>query len=94
MAMIRRMFTRAIEGKLQHPGFPGGRVADGGPIPTVSHDTVLYVPPRDGVDDRELLADVGRRVLDAILSGHEVPSAERTSHIEARLREISEIPET
>jgi len=92
VAMIRRMFARAVEGELRHPRFPGGRAADGGPIPTVSHDTVLYVPPKDGVDDRELLAGVGRRVLDAILSGHDAPSAERVAHIERRLREISELP--
>ncbi len=92
VAMLRRLFGQAVEDKFVPRQFPGGRKADGGPIPTVSHDTVLYVPPKTDADDRELLAEVGERVLDAIESGHEVPSAERITHIEGLLREISEAP--
>jgi nitrite reductase/ring-hydroxylating ferredoxin subunit len=89
VAMLRRLYGKAIDGSFRPPAFPSGRTADGGPIPTISHDTVIHAPVPAGTDDREYLRDLGRRVLDVILSGHDVPTADRQAHIERGLRALA-----
>ena len=89
VAMHRQLIRRAIESRV-HPKGAAERQANGdGLIPTHSHDTILHVPAQAGGDDRALLRDLGRQVLDAILSGDELTGAARQQHIEREIGRLA-----
>ena len=58
------------------------------PVPLYSQDSVLEIPAREGEDDRKLIRDVGRRVLDIIRSGDPYAGAERIAYIKMQIREL------
>ena len=88
VALHRQLIRRAIDGGIHPAGAAERRRNADGLVPTHSHDTILHVPPRPGVDDREWLVELGRRVLDAILSGDAHAGAARQDHIERAIRDL------
>jgi nitrite reductase/ring-hydroxylating ferredoxin subunit len=87
VAMMRRILRRTIRGE-KVPTFPVGRAREERVRYTYAHDTVLRVPA-DGKDDEALCRAVGRKVIEAIRSGDDVPDLdERRAVIEQRLRAI------
>lgn len=75
---------RALAGGVEPP--PMARSAE--PVPTFTQDTVLRIPVRADRDDREVLADVSRRVVAVLLAHNAVAFPERDERIAAELREI------
>jgi hypothetical protein len=59
-----------------------------GIVPTYTSNTVLRVPMRNAGDDSELLRQVGRAVVDAVISGNRLSGARRVQHITAQLKTI------
>ena len=88
VAMWRRLCRKAVRGeievKAQQPR------ADGKPIHTYTHDTVLSIPHRGATEDRSLLRALGREVLAAILDGDAVSDAERAERIRSNLEAVKE----
>ena len=86
VAMWRRLCRKAIRGEIevtaQQPR------ADGKPIHTYTHDTVLEIPPKGKEDERSLLRSIGREVLAAILDGDSVPDEARAARIRANLESM------
>ena len=83
--MQRRLLKRAID-EAAKPAAPKGGAGNGRPIPTYVGDTVLRVPRQEGTDDRALLQQISRRVMEAIREGDRLTGEERQSHIENLLR--------
>ena len=86
VAMWRRLCRKALRGEIevtaQQPR------ADGRPIHTYTHDTVLAIAPKGQADERSLLRSIGRAVLAAILDGDSVPDEERAARIQANLEGV------
>lgn len=61
------------------------------PVPLYSQDSVLNIPPREGVDDRKLLRDVGRAVLGIIREGDQYIGEARIAHITAGIRNLEHV---
>ena len=89
VALHRQFIRKAIAGDIHSSGAAERKRNVDGLVPTHSHDTILYMPVAPGGDDRELLMELGRGVLDAILSGDELGGAARQAHIERRLGSFS-----
>ena len=89
VAMHRQLIRKAIEGRLHSNGAADRGTHDRRVIPTHSHDTILHVPAETGVDDTELLRELGRDVLAAILSGDAFTGSERDRHIKEEIGKLS-----
>ena len=87
VAMQRRLLKRAID-EAAKPAAPKGGAGNGHPIPTYVGDTVLRVPRQEETDDRALLQQISRRVMETIREGDRLTGEERQSHIENLLRGI------
>lgn len=57
------------------------------PIPLYSQDSILDIPKGEG-DDRKLMRDVGRAVLDIIRAGDRYSGDARINFITDRIREL------
>ena len=83
LSMYRRLCRRILRGEIalssQQPR------ADGKPIHTFTHDTVLQIPPRPDGDGPDFLRTIGQEVLAAILDGETVPDSERRARIRSNL---------
>ncbi len=92
VVMIRRMLANAInttrEGNVPAiPRLPAGETA----VRTYAHETVLRLPAADGLVDRKVLADFGRRAAKVFIDMDDIPSNCRDEvareRIDAILRE-------
>jgi hypothetical protein len=75
VVQLRRQLPRATERLVESPG------AVEGIVPIYTSNTVLRVPMRNSVDDRELLRQVGRAIVDAVVSGNGLSGAARRRYI-------------
>ena len=89
VAMHRQLIRKAMDGAIHPDGSAERLRGRDGLVPTHSHDTILYVPVDTGEDDREMLRELGRKVLTAILSGDEFSGRDRQSHIEKEIGRLS-----
>ena len=90
--MLRQVLRRAIRGE-KRPMVPTGDAGGRKVVYTYANDTVLRVPPRDGLNDDEVRRAVGRRVMAAVKSGDAVADANaREAHVVERLKEIEANP--
>ena len=85
VAMWRRLLRRAVRGEMEVTAQRSR--ADGDPLHTYTHDTVLEIAETPDEDARRLKA-VGRDVLEAILSGDAYEGEARRSHIRKALGEV------
>jgi len=81
--LCRQLLRDAVRGKTP----PNPRLADDS-VPVYTSDTVLRIDRRDEPEDRELLRQTARRVVDIMRECDEVPSGERQVHALRRLDEI------
>ena len=63
--------------------------ADGSPIRTYTHDTVLWVPREENGDDRLRLRELADRVTDIVTGFDELATDERQARIERELANLS-----
>ena len=87
--MLRRALRERIRalarGEDPHPHVP----ADGSPIRTYTHDTVLRVPPARNGDDRRCMRELADRVTDIVTGFDELAVVERQERIERELARLS-----
>ena len=87
--MLRRALRDRIRG-LARGEDPHSHVpADGSPIRTYTHDTVLRVPREEDGDDRLRLRELAERVTDIVTGFDELGIAERQARIESELAGLS-----
>jgi nitrite reductase/ring-hydroxylating ferredoxin subunit len=67
---------------------PADRRNSSGIVHTYTHDTVLCVPPRPGVDDDAMMRELGRKVIQAIFAGDAEEGTARQALIESGLRRL------
>jgi tert-butyl alcohol monooxygenase / tert-amyl alcohol desaturase len=79
----RQLLRDAVRGKTP----PDTRPADGS-VPVYTSDSVLRIARREGPEDRELLLQTGRRVVDIMRECDDVPFERRREHALRRLDEI------
>lgn len=84
---LRRMIRNGINSKTR-VAQPADKKRSNGVVHTYTHDTVLEIPPRAGIDDRAMMKEVGRRVLEAIFAGDKYEDHARQTEIESRLKQI------
>ncbi len=88
VALLRRLLRARIRHLAATGEAPDWCRADGGPIRTYTHDTVLRVPP-EADDDASLLGELARRVTDIVTGHDDFAVAERQARIEAALRSLA-----
>jgi phenylpropionate dioxygenase-like ring-hydroxylating dioxygenase large terminal subunit len=90
--MCRKLLRQAVRGKT--PPDKSRRAED--TLHMYTQDSVLYVPVRQETEDRELIKQVARQVLAAMMEGDALPSSARDAHIRRRLNNIEAafMPET
>ncbi len=89
VAMLRRQLRRAIrQATTGQPHLPLRGVGADGTVPTWTSNTVLRIPVRAGMDDRDLLREVGRKVRDAVIAADDLSGAARLAQIRANLTGI------
>lgn len=88
VSLFRRSFKKAVRSLAagQEPVQPSS--ISEAPIPTCAGDTVLKIPPRDGVDDVAIIDEVAREVMSRTTEANHLKGEERIAHIERRLREL------
>ena len=90
--MLRRALRDRIRG-LRAGEDPHSHIpADGSPIRTYTHDTVLWAPRQDNDDDRRRLRALADRVTDIVTGFDELAIAERQTRIERELAGLSSRP--
>ncbi len=89
VAMLRRMLRRPIRALAGGQEPKDEAMADDGPLPSYTHDTVLCMPPVPNGDDRQLLREVGRRVTEIILAADKHHGREREAQIRRKLRQLT-----
>lgn len=62
--------------------------AAGDSLPMYSQDSVLSIPMREGVDDRQLILQTGKQVLEIMKQADALPSDERDKHVRRRLDDL------
>lgn len=88
VVMLRRLLRREIE-KLDRGEAPQvSQVRSNGVTPTYCHDTVVNVPPQPGMDDRELLATIGRGVTDIVVNGAQQTEPDRDARVRALIQDL------
>lgn len=85
VAMFRRRLQKDIRAVVagQEPRVPKPTET---PRPTYAGDTVLYVPPVDGLDDEQRIRAISRQVVKQILAADNYPPPERDHQLQTELR--------
>tara|TARA_A100001037_G_scaffold242579_1_gene223058 strand:- start:9 stop:1388 length:1380 start_codon:yes stop_codon:yes gene_type:complete len=68
---------------------PADKKRSNGLIHTYTHDTILRIPEQPDVDDRVMMKELGRRVIEAIFAGDAYEDGERQAEIERGLKALT-----
>jgi phenylpropionate dioxygenase-like ring-hydroxylating dioxygenase large terminal subunit len=82
---LRRLIRKGIHSTTRHPQ-PADKKRHNGVVHTYTHDTVLNIPMRPDMDDRAMMKEVGRKVLQAIFAGDRHEDDLRQAEIERGLK--------
>ncbi|QTL02684.1 aromatic ring-hydroxylating dioxygenase subunit alpha [Aquabacter sp. L1I39] len=85
VVLFRKLLRRDIRRLATGEDIPLSRHRSNGLIPTYCHDTVLDLPPLEGVDDLELLEEVGRRVTEIVVEGDHHDGDDRLEAVRSKL---------
>ncbi len=89
VVLHRRLLRQAVRGETPpNPHFAAGLGTAERPVPSYVYDTVLKVPPVPGTDERDLIADVAKRVNDVVLDADDVVGPERQRIIAERIQAL------
>jgi hypothetical protein len=87
VVMLRRLLRREMQKLATDAPLHISQVRSAAHTPTYCHDTVLAIPMLAGRDDRELLAEIGRRVTEIVIHGDHHSSPNRAERIRALMRD-------
>ena len=85
---MRRILRKGARRAARVPQ-PADRKRADGTIHTYTHDTILRVPERAGVDDDAMMKELGRRVIQAIFAGDAHEGDARQAAIERGLKALA-----
>ena len=85
---MRRILRNGAHNETRVPQ-PADKKRDSGVIHTYTHDTILRIPERLDIDDRDMMLALGRGVIQAIFAGDAYESDERQAEIERGLKALA-----
>ena len=85
---MRRILRNGAHNETRVPQ-PADKKRDSGVIHTYTHDTILRIPERPDIDDRDMMLALGRGVIQAIFAGDAYESDERQAEIEQGLKALA-----
>ena len=84
VAMLRRLVRRGIRAVKAGKPFMSPPKSSDRIIPTYTSDSVLHIPPHNGAE-RELMRELGRKVVDVMLKSDHLDPVDREDHFEKEL---------
>ena len=87
VVMLRRLLRREMQKMAADEPLHVSQVKSGTHTPTYCHDTVLAIPMLPDVDDREILADIGRKVTEIVVQGDYQAAPDREQRVRALMRD-------
>jgi hypothetical protein len=90
VVMLRRLLRREMQKLASDAPLQVSELRSATHTPTYCHDTVLAVPLLAGRDDRELLAEIGRRVTQIVVEGDHHSAPDRTERVRALMRDYEQ----
>jgi hypothetical protein len=87
VVMLRRLLRREMQKMAADEPLHVSQVKSGTHTPTYCHDTVLAIPMLPDVDDREILADIGRKVTEIVVQGDYQAAPDRAQRVRALMRD-------
>lgn len=88
VSLYRRRVRRLIRDLADGRPVPQPQQVPASPVRTYGQDSVLHVPERPGTDDRKLLKELGRRVLNMQFEAEALPLDERDRTIIENLKTL------
>ena len=89
--MLLRKLLRAQIRRLAEGDAPQlSALRSDGTIPTYCHDTVVKLPPIDGINDDELVARVGREITRLVVEGEHHSRDDRPEMVQEKIRQLVE----
>jgi len=79
VAMLRRLVRRGIRAVKAGKPFMSTSKSSNRIIPTYTSDSVLHIPPHNGAE-RELMRELGRKVVDVMLKSDHLDPIDREGH--------------
>ena len=90
--MLLRKLLRAQIRRLAEGDAPQlSPLRSNGTIPTYCHDTVVPIPPIEGLDDDELVARVGWEITKIVVEGEHHSRADRHEVVRKQIRQLARI---
>lgn len=86
--LCRKLLRDFVRGKTKPDPLHEKLRAEGKSLPIYAQDTVLSIKKRPPAEDRKLILELGKKVLDIMRSADDLPSEQRDAHIRRRLDEI------
>ena len=87
VVMLRRLLRREMQKMAADEPLHVSQVKSGTHTPTYCHDTVLAIPMLPDVDDRKILADIGRKVTEIVVQGDYQAAPDREQRVRALMRD-------
>ena len=89
--MFRKLLRDALHGKTKPDPAYAQLLASGQSLPLYAQDSVLYAKQReDTAEDRKLINELGRKVLDIMRAADGLAAAERDAFVRAELDRIDD----
>ena len=90
VSTLRRMLRQAVRGERDPLAELKAQCTSSAPVHTYCYDTVLRIPPRPGMDDRDFLHRLGREVVGVLMDADAHDGEARRSYLRRRMRGIEE----
>ena len=90
VTILRRKLRQSVRGELDPLAELKAQCTSPTPVHTYCYDTVLCIPPRPGMNDREFLRGLGREVVGALMDADAHDGAERRAYLRKRMWGIEE----
>lgn len=85
---MRRILRNGAHSEERVPQ-PADKRHSNGLVHTYTHDTILRIPERPDLDDRVMMKELGRKVIEAIFAGDAYEDDDRQAEIERGLKALT-----
>jgi phenylpropionate dioxygenase-like ring-hydroxylating dioxygenase large terminal subunit len=86
--MCRKLLREAVRGNTPSDSTRAVAAAAGDTLPMYAQDTILRIPRREGDEDRKLILQVGKQVLEITKEADLLSGRERDAHVRRRLDDL------
>jgi hypothetical protein len=87
VVMLRRLLRREMRKLANGEPLHVSAVRSNGATPTYCHDTVVEIPPKRDIEDKELLTEIGRKITSFVIEGDHQTAADRIERVRALIRD-------